>query len=72
MGEVITVDFKRRARTVPNPVFERFLQLLVKYGVAEDDIAEVADAVRDYEYYKTCEPDIRKIADVWIHHSKNL
>ena len=72
MGEVITVDFKRKAVTVPNPIFERFIDMLYKFNLCEDDIEEVVEAIHDVEVYNDAEPDIKKIVDIWHEHTHNL
>lgn len=72
MGEVINVDFKSRARLVPNPVFDRFLQLLVKHGIEEPKIELIRRAIHSQEYFDSCDSDVRKIAEVWIHHGHRL
>jgi len=72
MGEVITVDFVRKARTVPNPIFDRFVEILVRLGLAEEDIDEVLEAIRDRSYYETCDSDIKRIVDVWFDHTAFL
>jgi len=66
MGEVIQVDFRTKPRTVPNPLWLRFVDMMHRYGIDEDDIAEVTDAVADSKYYETVEEDIKRIADVWL------
>jgi hypothetical protein len=66
MGEVIQVDFTKKAITVPNPLWLRFVQMMADNGMCEDDILEVEDAVQDPVLYDTAEEDIRQIADVWF------
>lgn len=66
MGEVIQVDFTKRAVTVPNPVWQRFVQMMIDNGMCEDDILEVEDAVGDPVLYDTADEDIQRIADVWL------
>jgi hypothetical protein len=72
MGEVITVDFKRKAKTVPNPIFERFIDMLYKFNLCEDDIEEVVEAIHDVNVYNDAEPDIKRIVDIWHEHTHNL
>ena len=72
MGEVITVDFKRKAVTVLNPIFERFIDMLYKFNLCEDDIEEVVEAIHDVNVYNDAEPDIKKIVDIWHEHTHNL
>jgi hypothetical protein len=72
MGEVITVDFKRKAKTVPNPIFERFIDMLYKFNLCEDDIEEVVEAIHDVNVYNDAEPDIKRIVDIWHEHTQHL
>ena len=72
MGEVITVDFKRKAVTVLNPIFERFIDMLYKFNLCEDDIEEVVEAIHNVNVYNDAEPDIKKIVDIWHEHTHNL
>ena len=72
MGEVITVDFKRKAKTVPNPIFERFIDMLYKFDLCEDDIEEVVEAIHDVDVYNKAEPDIKRIVDIWHEHTQHL
>ena len=72
MGEVITVDFKRKAKTVPNPIFERFIDMLYKFNLCEDDIEEVVEAIHDVNVYNNAEPDIKRIVDIWHEHTQHL
>jgi hypothetical protein len=72
MGEVITVDFKRKAVTVPNPIFERFVDMLYKFNLCEDDIEEVIEAIHDVNVYNDAEPDIKNIVNIWHEHTHNL
>ena len=68
MGEVIQVDFRPKPRTVPNPLWLQFVDMMHSNGIDEDDIAEVTDAVADPKYYETVEEDIKRIADVWLNY----
>ena len=61
MAEIIQIDFKRRCKVITNPFFEKFLDLLRKHGICEDDISEVVDAINDPLYYETVEEDIKKL-----------
>jgi hypothetical protein len=72
MGEVITVDFKRKARLTPNPIFERFIDMLYKFELCEDDIEEVVEAIHSIEVYEKAEPDIRRIVDIWHENTEHL
>jgi len=72
MGEVITVDFKRKAVTVPNPIFERFVDMLYKFNLCEDDIEEVIEAIHDVNVYNDAEPDIKNIVNIWHEHTQHL
>lgn len=66
MAEIIQIDFKRRCKVVPNPFFEKFLDLLRKHGICEDDISEVVDAINDPLYYETVEEDIKKLVKIYF------
>ena len=72
MGEVITVDFVRKARTVANPIFDRFAAMLARNGIVEDDIQDVLEAIRDPKFYETCDDTIKRIVDVWFEHTASL
>ena len=72
MGEVITVDFVRKARTVSNPIVDRFIEILARQGLDQDDILEVLDAIKDPAFYETCDADIKNIADIWFEHTAHL
>jgi hypothetical protein len=72
MGEVITVDFVRKARTVANPIFDRFAEMLARNGIVEDDIQDVLEAIRDPKFYETCDDIIKRIVDVWFEHTASL
>lgn len=79
MGEIIEVDFRRRERApataeviaVPQ-IWEKFLELLRQRGIVEDDIQEVIDSVNSYKHYKTAEPEIQFIVDVWFSHTSKI
>ena len=66
MGEVIQVDFNRKPRTVVNPRWLAFLDMMERNGVCEDDVLDVTDAVADPEAYAAADKDIQLIADVWL------
>jgi hypothetical protein len=72
MCEVIRVDFKRKARLTPNPIFERFIDMLYSFDLCEDDIEEVVEAIHDVDVYNKAEPDIKKIVDIWHEHTQHL
>lgn len=72
MGEVITVDFQRKARTVPNPIFERFVDMLYKFGLCEDDIEEVIEAIHSEKVYNDADAVVRKIVDIWHENTQHL
>jgi hypothetical protein len=72
MGEVIRVDFQRKAKVISNPFYQRFIEMLDKHGLDQNDILEVEDAIRDPKAYDSCEGDIKKIVDIWFEHTANL
>ena len=72
MGEVVKVDFPRLSRTRGNWMLERLCTMLENLGLCEDDILEVLDGIRDYDYYQTLDGDCRRIVDIWHQHTANL
>jgi alanine racemase len=66
MGEVIDFQKYTKPKTMPNPVWLEFVDMMNRNGLCEDDIAEVTDAIADPKHYETAEPDIQRIADVWL------
>jgi hypothetical protein len=68
MGEVIDFQKYVEPRTLPNPNWMKFIEMMRKHGLDEDDIEEVIDCVADIRAYEDADQDIRRIADVWINH----
>jgi hypothetical protein len=72
MGEVIAVDFKSKAKIVINPIFERFIDMLYKFNICEDDIEEIVEAIHDIEVYEQADPGIKHIVDIWHENTEHL
>jgi hypothetical protein len=72
MGEVISVDFKRGYKINPNSMHSKFLDMLRRRGVEEDDVQDVIDAIADHEFYLKCDPDIKRIVEVFFEHMVDL
>lgn len=71
MGEVIYINFDK-PKTVPNPLWEAYVDIMRRNGICEDDILDVTDAVRDRSLYETSDAEIKKFADVWFDWSNQL
>jgi hypothetical protein len=64
MGEVITVDFKRKPVKFDLDKFiYDFVEALQAGGLVDDDIEDIVEAVEDYEVYKTLDADLKEIVD---------
>lgn len=64
MGEVITVDFKRKsAKFNLDQFIYDFVDALMEAGLADEDIDDIVEAVEDYEVYKTLDADLKVIVD---------
>lgn len=64
MGEVITVDFKRKpVKFNLDQFIHDFVDALIAGGLVDDDIEDIVEAVEDYEVYKTLDPDLKSIVD---------
>jgi hypothetical protein len=72
MGEVVHVDFVRRARTVRNPFMLSFIHMLERTGFQDSMIAEILAAIADQQVYAKVSADVRKIVDIFNQHTANL
>lgn len=72
MCEIIRVDFKRRSRLVPNPLMERFREMLIRLGLGYDDIESVFQSIESYESYQNANPTVKKCVDVFNQHTAQL
>jgi hypothetical protein len=67
MGEVITVDFKRKPVEFNlDQYINVFVDSLIAIGLAEEDIDDVVDGITDYEYYKTLDDDLKVIVERYL------
>ena len=67
MGEVITVDFRRKPVEFNlDQYINEFIDSLMAIGLAEEDIEDVVDGITDYEHYKTLDDDLKVIVERYL------
>jgi len=65
MDNVIYYSFKQRSKILPNDFLNRFCQLLKDRGLCDDDVSEVIDGINSYQHYKSLEPVLQHIVNVY-------
>jgi len=67
MGEVITVDFRRKPVEFNlDQYINEFIDALIACGLAEEDIDDIVDGITDYEHYKTLDDDLKVIVERYL------
>lgn len=72
MSNVIQVDFRSTRMKQQDYMISQFRDMLARKGFCEDDVLDILDGIRDYEYYKTLDPVCQHVVDVWNRETARL